>query len=113
CASPARFVETARRRPSGLQKGCCQVPAFVMARAPLPSAAISHTRKAPLPSSAQNAKVAPSGDHQGWRDSPGRLVTWRGGEPSGCTVQMLMTLPPLREKKAMRPVDDQVGPKLQ
>src|SRR5258708_2261632 len=84
-----------------------------MARAPPPSAAASHTWNVPLPLSADRASVLPSGDHPGCRLSPGRSVTCRACEPSGCTVQVLILLPPFLEKNAIRSRDDQVGPKLQ
>src|SRR5262249_16455030 len=92
------LAETASRRPSGLQNGCCQFPRAVIAHASDPSALMSQTWKTPVPSSADKASVLPSGDHQGWRLSPGLSVTCRAPEPSGRTVQMLIAFPPLREK---------------
>lgn len=81
------LAETAILRPFWLQNGCCQSPRVVIGRAPEPSAAISQAWNAPVPRSAARESVAPSGDHQGWRLSPGWLVIWRGCEPSGLNDQ--------------------------
>ena len=92
-------AEVARRRPSGLQNGCCQLPVLVSARPSAPFVAARRNWKRSVPSSAENASVVPSGDHHGWRLSPGRLVTCCRSEPSGETVQILRRLPPWRENR--------------
>jgi hypothetical protein len=63
--------DTAIFLPSGLQKGCAQLPPAVICRPSDPSGRESDMANLPVPWSQEIASVSPSGDHQGCRLSPG------------------------------------------